>query len=565
MTKYAFVIDQRKCIGCHACTVACKAEHDVPIGVYRTWVKYVERGEFPDSRRYFLVNRCNHCDDAPCVKICPTKALYKREDGIVDFDSSRCIGCKSCLQACPYDALYIDPHSHTAAKCNYCAHRTELGLEPACVVVCPEHAIIAGDMHDPTTEIARIIAREPVRVRKPEQGTKPNVYYLGADEATINPEVAVQELPHMTMWSTMLKPSHEDERLFDPCSSLRSNKEEHMATSSGAHAIAKRAGRQRGTSLPMLNPLKPYRPLGGDPAQARLVYDTPKNAAPWGWMVSAYLCTKSLGAGVMIVAALALALFSLSGNDRGGMHVLFGIGAPIIGGVFIAITLMLLMADLKRPERALFLITKANPTSWLVWGGYILGIFGLVEVAWFVAALFGLSTVLQILLFPAILFGVAAAGYTAFLFGQAEGRDFWQSPLLLPILLVQAMLAGAAALSILAGPLAIGKTLMTFLTVVLLCALAVHVLLILLEVFGAHSNSHVASAAHVITRGQLRPIFRGLFLAAGTLLPGVLLVLALLVPIVQPLLLGLAGLAALVGLFAYEHCFVVAGQAVPLS
>ncbi|HCI81501.1 MAG TPA: 4Fe-4S ferredoxin, partial [Ktedonobacter sp.] len=204
MTKYAFVIDQRKCIGCHACTVACKAEHDVPIGVYRTWVKYIERGEFPNSRRYFLVNRCNHCDDAPCVKICPTKALYKRKDGIVDFDNSRCIGCKSCMQACPYDALYIDPNSHTAAKCNYCAHRTEVGMEPACVVVCPEHAIIAGDMHNPQTEIAQLIAREPVRVRKPEQGTKPNVYYIGADEAAINPEVATQELPHMTMWSTML-------------------------------------------------------------------------------------------------------------------------------------------------------------------------------------------------------------------------------------------------------------------------------------------------------------------------------------------------------------------------
>src|SRR2546430_8556576 len=172
MTKYAFVIDQRKCIGCHACTVACKAEHDVPIGVNRTWVKYIEKGEFRNSRRYFLVNRCNHCDDAPCVTICPTKALYKREDGIVDFDSSRCIGCKSCMQACPYDALYIDPYSHTAAKCNYCAHRTEVGIEPACVVVCPERAIIAGDLQNPDSEIARIVAREPVRTRKPEQDRK---------------------------------------------------------------------------------------------------------------------------------------------------------------------------------------------------------------------------------------------------------------------------------------------------------------------------------------------------------------------------------------------------------
>ena len=566
MTKYAFVIDQRKCIGCHACTVACKAEHDVPIGVYRTWVKYIERGEFPNSRRYFLVNRCNHCDDAPCVKICPTSALYKREDGIVDFDANRCIGCKSCMQACPYDALYIDPYSHTAAKCNYCAHRTELGLEPACVVVCPERAIIAGDMQNPTTEIAKIIAREPVRVRKPEQGTRPNVYYLGADEATINPEAAVQELPHMTMWSTMLKPGHEDERLFGPDSSLRTGEAAHTASHSLALATSERVVRSNDTKPITFNALKPYQPGGSDPAQARIVYDIPKNTAPWGWMVSAYLGTKALGAGAMIVAALALALsagWQSSGSQ--GIHALFGIGTPILGGLFIAITLVLLVADLKRPERALFLLTKANPTSWLVWGGYILGVFGLLEAVWFGAALFDLSIVLRVLLLPTALFGAAAAGYTAFLFGQAEGRDFWQSPLLLPILLTQALLAGAAGLGLLAWPLGSGGSLTTFLSMVLLCALAVHVLLILLELFGAHSNSHVSAAAHVITGGQLRPIFRGLFLAVGSLLPGLLLVFALLVPGAQAPLLGLASLAALVGLFVYEHCFVVAGQAVPLS
>ena len=147
--RYGFVIDQRKCIGCHACTVACKEENRVPLGAFRTWVKYVERGHYPDTRRYFAVLRCNHCDDAPCVTICPTVALYRRPDGIVDFDGDRCIGCKSCMQGCPYDALYIDPATNTAAKCNYCAHRVEVGLEPACVIVCPEQAIISGDLDDP--------------------------------------------------------------------------------------------------------------------------------------------------------------------------------------------------------------------------------------------------------------------------------------------------------------------------------------------------------------------------------------------------------------------------------
>ncbi len=537
--KYAFVIDQRKCIGCHACTVACKSEHDVPIGVYRTWVKYIEKGRFPDSRRYFLVNRCNHCDDAPCVAICPTSALYKRDDGIVDFDSTRCIGCKSCMQACPYDALYIDPYSYTAAKCNYCAHRVERGMEPACVVVCPERAIIAGDMHNPNSEIARIIAREPVRVRKPEQGTGPNVYYLGADEAAINPEASVEELPHMSMWSTMLKPQHEDERLLDGGRSLRG-----PAT---------------------LNPLKTYQPLSPAHTQdAHIVYDTPKNRAPWGWKVVAYLGTKSLGAGIMLVAAFALALYGLNLMSLGVIHNLLGIAAPIVGGAFIAATLVLLVADLKRPDRALFLLTKANPTSWLVWGGYILGVFGLIEAAWFIAALLGASGVIGGLLIPAGLFALAAAGYTAFLFGQAEGRDFWQSPLLLPILLVQAALAGSAGLSFLAWIFG-ASILNPLFTIILLVAIVVHILLVLLEVFGSHSNSHVAAAARFMHKGKIGNTFWRLFLAVGSLIPVVMLCVALLIPATMPALSGMAGLLALVGLFAYEACFVVAGQIVPLS
>ncbi|HVB61661.1 MAG TPA: 4Fe-4S dicluster domain-containing protein [Ktedonobacteraceae bacterium] len=542
MTKYAFVIDQRKCIGCHACTVACKAEHDVPIGVYRTWVKYIEKGEFPNSRRYFLVNRCNHCDNAPCVAICPTKALYKRADGIVDFDSNRCIGCKSCMQACPYDALYIDPYSHTAAKCNYCAHRTEVGLEPACVVVCPEHAIIAGDMHNPNTEIAQLIARQPVRVRKPEQGTGPNVYYLGADEAAINPEAATEELPHMTMWSTLLKPHHENESAIDASRSLRA-----PAT---------------------INPLPSSHPRSEQrfrPADAHIVYDTPKNQQPWGWMVSAYLGTKSIGAGAMMVAALALALYGLSGTLSGAMSMLLGTIAPIIGGFFIAVTLVLLVADLKRPERFIYLVSKANPTSWLVWGGAILAVFGLIQALWFGAAVFGLTVILRLLIVPAALFGLAAAGYTAFLFGQAEGRDFWQSPLLFPILIVQAMLAGVAALGIMAWIFTPGGILSTFLTIVFLCTLAAHIVLVMIEIFGAHSNSHVAAAAHYIYRGKLQKLFWGPFFVLGSIIPLIMVCLALLVPVALPALLGIAGILALPGLFTYEHCFVTAGQIVPLS
>ena len=201
--KYGFVIDNRKCIGCHACTTACKSEHEVPVGVFRTWVKQVEKGTFPNTRRLFSVLRCNHCTDAPCVEICPVEALYYRPDGIVDFNKDRCIGCKSCMQACPYDALYIDPDTHTAAKCNYCAHRVDVGLEPACVVVCPEHAIISGDMDDPRSEISQTLARHQTTVRKPEKGTVPNLFYIDGDESSLTPTAAAQ--PEGNLWSAQTR------------------------------------------------------------------------------------------------------------------------------------------------------------------------------------------------------------------------------------------------------------------------------------------------------------------------------------------------------------------------
>ncbi|HSP73111.1 MAG TPA: 4Fe-4S dicluster domain-containing protein, partial [Gaiellaceae bacterium] len=132
--RWVKVLDQTKCIGCHACTTACKSENLVPLGVTRTYVKAVEVGTFPQVRRSFQVTRCNQCEDAPCVAACPTAAMYRRPDGIVDFDKQACIGCKACMAACPYDAIFINPEDHSAEKCNFCSHRIDAGLEPACVV-----------------------------------------------------------------------------------------------------------------------------------------------------------------------------------------------------------------------------------------------------------------------------------------------------------------------------------------------------------------------------------------------------------------------------------------------
>ncbi len=223
------------------------------------------------------------------------------------------------------------------------------------------------------------------------------------------------------------------------------------------------------------------------------------------------------------------------------MNALLGVGAPVIGGFFVALTLVLLIADLKRPDRAMYIMLKSNPTSWLVWGAYLLGLLGLAQAAWFVAALFGASGVIGGLLVPAIVLGAGAAGYTAFLFGQAEGRDFWQSPLLLPMLLIQALIGGAAALGLLSWAVSGSSDINTILSLVLLCALSLHIVFALVEVLGTHINGHVARAAHVLSRGALKEAFWGQFLVIGSIIPAGMLIVALAVPAAQACAAGHGG------------------------
>lgn len=510
--RYGFVIDNRKCIGCHACTTACKSENQVPLGVFRTWVKYTEQGEFPNTRRHFNVMRCNHCENAPCVTVCPTKALFKRPDGIVDFDSSRCIGCKSCMQACPYDALYIDPFDNTAAKCNYCAHRVDLNLLPACVVVCPEKAIIAGDMDDPASDISHILATENVMVRKPEQGTKPKLFYVDGDASSLTPEVQNRTTGYL--WSQV----RED----------------------GRPAEAVRATVMRET-----------------PPEVDVVYDV-HHPKPWGWKVATYLWTKSIGSGAVLVAAILL-LFGWASN-----RATFDVAAPIAGMVFIAITTVLLIVDLKRPERFWFLMALPNPTSWLVWGGYILFVFGGVAFVWLLVTLLGLYGVQDAMMGAGIPLALAAAGYTAFLFGQAEGRDFWQSRLLLPQLIAQAVIAGAAALMLIGVSAGAPEHELRILTGILGAGVFVFGALLAIELGMPHTNLHVSKTVDLLAHGPYRATLFGAVVLLGILAPLVFAVIVLeSSTVVIPAAFG-AG-AALAGLWSYETIWVSAGQDIPLS
>ncbi len=539
MPTYGFVIDQRKCIGCHACTVACKSENQVPVGVFRTWVKYVEKGTYPNTRRHFLVQRCNHCANAPCTTICPTSALYRRKDGIVDFDNRRCIGCKACMQACPYDAIYIDPETNTAAKCHFCAHRVEVGLEPACVLVCPTEAIVAGDLDDRTSAVARLVGRENVAVRRPDQGTRPKLWYVGAEAATLDPEMFAD--PQGGMWS-----QHRD-----------------TAHGGGGRAVdlvglvrASAGGGARPATGPGATVAAGYLTEGG-----QVNYNV-AHEQPWGGLVAAYLWTKSIAAGAFLLMALALGV----GLDPHAP--LFGAAAPTLALLFTLVTTGLLVADLKRPERFYYLLTIGNWRSWLVKGGYILMAFGAVSALALAAGLVdqpALSALARRLRWPGAILAVLAAIYTAFLFGQAEGRDFWQSPLLAPHLLVQAVLAGAAAL-LLVALAGVGRPVeIACLSGALAIALLAHAGLVAAELYTPHANTHVALAAATLREGRLGPRFWAAAAGAGVVLPVLLLAFGLAGAFPFRAAAGAASLLALIGLLVYEDLWVTAGQSVPMS
>jgi Fe-S-cluster-containing dehydrogenase component/formate-dependent nitrite reductase membrane component NrfD len=560
--RYGWVIDQTTCIGCHACTTACKAEHEVPLGVERTWVKYVEQGTYPATARHFAVLRCNHCAEPPCVAVCPVRAMYQRPDGIVDFDTGRCIGCKACLQACPYDAIYIDPEQHVAQKCDFCSHRVDAGRLPACVVVCPTESLTFGDLDDPTSRAARIVAERPTSVRRPEQGTRPQAHYVGASPIVLDPLASMRGGQYV--WA--------DRRTDD-------------RDAAGPAGLA-------GTLLPVVAASASHHAApGAADAPPRVAYDV-FHARPWGWRVALYLWTKGLGAGAfgVLFAALAVGLVTA---DR-----LVALAAAFASLVGVGLTALLLVADLKRPERFWTILVRPQWRSWLAIGAFILVGYSILLGLWFLGQLVGVDgALLGVLGWPTLGLGAASALYTALLLGQCEARDLWQRPSSWPALAGQAVLLGAAAVLLIALGLpaieAVAAPSLSALGLPLAAAtdaaaragqladagrlaLAAGGLLHLVALLGGevaleHPTANGRAAAALLVAGPWRAGFWLGGVGLGGLLP-LFVALAASVsaagaaPGAESIgVLALAGLGAAAGLLWYERAYLAAGQAVPIS
>ena len=198
--RYGMVIDLLRCIGCNSCTIACRAEHGTPPDIQYHKVKKYEVGKYPTAKMKFLPTSCMHCQEPPCLKVCPTGATYKRDDGLVLIDDEKCIGCRYCVLACPYDSRQFlsvitsyyagtnptpyellkqqDFERGVVVKCNFCVDRLAEGHLPACVEACPAQARYFDDLDDPQSQVSRLIADNGGTPLREELGTKPSVYYI---------------------------------------------------------------------------------------------------------------------------------------------------------------------------------------------------------------------------------------------------------------------------------------------------------------------------------------------------------------------------------------------------
>jgi formate-dependent nitrite reductase membrane component NrfD len=411
------------------------------------------------------------------------------------------------MAACPYDQLFIDENTKTAEKCNFCANRVENKLEPACVSVCPTECRIFGDMDDPTTAVAQIVQREAFTVRKPEKGTGPKVFYLGADDSIIQPEIASRPF---------------------------------MFKEGGVH----------------LRPLGAREPDPASPGDPRVDYDVPHKKA-WGIDLVLYLLTKGISTGALFLGAILWFM-----GDRTALS---GLAAPLVSSIFSGLTALVLIMDLERPERFYYILTRPNWKSWMARGAFILTAHGAIAGLWVLAWLLGapsLITVLAVLTLPVAL---GATGYTGLLFAQGLARDLWQGPHATLDLVAQAAAEGGAALLIAALFIDVDPWVLSTVAWTVAGATALHFLILVTENLLAPSPTlHHELAVRAIREGAYARLFWVGALGLGGLAPLVLFAVAMTSGFSLTVLVPMA-LVTLAGSLAWEYIWVEAGQCVPIS
>ena len=426
------------------------------------------------------------------------------------------------MAACPYDAIFINPEDHSAEKCNFCAHRIDMQLEPACVVVCPTQAILVGDMNDVDSYVAQIINRDTVAVRRPEKETLPKLFYKGAHQATLDPLAARRPEGGLFMWSEQ----------------------------------------QEGTGyVTSGNPN-----LNNSSAAALLSYDV-AHSIPWDWRVSLYTWTKGIASGVYLVAALLVLLGFLKVTDSVWLW-----ATPLISGAFLAITGVLLLWDLEHPERFYLIFTRPQWRSWLVRGAFIIAAYAIVLALHFIASWVGSRTFQTRLMIAGIPLSILTAVYTAYLFAQAKARDMWQNPLLPPHLFFQAVLLGAAILlplmvlvrniSVVERFIGFMQPEVQFLLWLLASSSLIHLFMVLGEVSLTHPTAHARLAIWEMVKGRYK--FEFSLGIAISVLGGLLPLLAVLGILNVSIGVGGAPLA-LMGLMLFENAYVQSAQSVPLA
>jgi formate-dependent nitrite reductase membrane component NrfD len=365
--------------------------------------------------------------------------------------------------------------------------------------VCPVEALLFGDMDDPASRVARTLSERPVTVRRAEQRTRPKAFYVGAHEAALDPLAA--EHPTMYAWS--------DGRADAP--------------------TGKRAG---------------------GPRPPVVAYDVPRQRA-WDWKVSSYIWTKSLAAG----AALVPALLRITHHATNGF--LFTRLAPVLALLFLALTGVLLVVDLKRPERFWTILLRPQWRSWLARGACVLSAYGALLVAWAWATWTQRESLLDVLAWPVAALSLLAAVYTAFLFAQCEGRDLWQSRWLTLHLALHAPVAGMAALITAAAMFATSAE-VAMLRGWLIAGLLLAATVALADAYGRHPTANAAAAARALVKGPQAGLFWTAILA-GAVLPALLLAL-------RPATWGAAACPLILAcLWDYGHALVLAGQGPPIS